>query len=240
VAVLYISPAFNFYSARTAPNEDQRYVLIEGDILARTMVTASPSTVTPTATQNPPRLAGLQSLNTLSLHELATYLETGSPSRAQIISEFQALRDIVLARAIPPLGASGDLQVTLTWSAANDVDLYVTEPNGTQVYYRTLTGPSGSLDHDDQYGTGPENYRVLGEEGSVLEVGTYAVGVNYYRRRTEGSVAATVTVTTGGATQSRTVTLSTDDQGATIVPVFTIEVARAPAGSATPYLIRVR
>ncbi len=230
LGVLYISPAFDAINGG-----DQRYVRLADDILAATLVTISPPTATPTPTQKwPPYILPAQSLY---LHMLSTYLEEGSASRAQIVSAYNDLRTLVQSRAAQGIVACGRLQATLTWNVPNDVDLYVDEPDGTRVSYRNTVGSVGALDRDDQTGTGPENYRVL--EGASLQTGTYRIGVNYYASRTEGSVVATVTVTAEGTTISRSVTLSTPDRGASIVPVFTVEVTAAPAGSASPFTVRI-
>lgn len=230
MGVLYISPAFD-----AVQGTDQRYVRLDFDVLALTTVTISPPTVSPTTTQRwPPYILPAQTFN---LHLLSTYMEAGSPSRAQIVSAYNGLRSLVQSRAAEGIAACGRLQATLTWNVANDVDLYVTEPDGTLVYFRNTSGSVGALDRDDTQGTGPENYRVL--EGATLQTGTYQIGVNYFASRTEGPVQATVTVTAEGTTQSRTVTLSAPDRGATIVPMFTVEVSEAPPGSASPFVIRI-
>ncbi|MDT8442559.1 MAG: hypothetical protein RQ723_13005 [Desulfuromonadales bacterium] len=74
---------------------------------------------------------------------------------------------------------SGPITVTLTWGAQPDVDLHVFEPDGSHVYYASPVGTSGYLDYDDVTSYGPEHYYVVDCED--LAVGTYRVGVNYYR-----------------------------------------------------------
>lgn len=72
------------------------------------------------------------------------------------------------------LGAvqKGDLQVTLTWDTAADVDLYLHEPDGNIISFyneRSLAG-DGFLDVDDVDGYGPENifYAAIIPQGQYL------------------------------------------------------------------------
>ena len=53
---------------------------------------------------------------------------------------------------------SGDVQVSLAWTVAPDVDLYVTDPFGSVLNYQNKVASSGGkLDRDDTDGFGPEN-----------------------------------------------------------------------------------
>jgi hypothetical protein len=74
---------------------------------------------------------------------------------------------------------NGPITVNLIWGAEPDVDLHVFEPDGSHVYYASPVGTSGYLDYDDVTSWGPEHYYVVDCED--LAVGTYRVGVNYYR-----------------------------------------------------------
>jgi hypothetical protein len=84
--------------------------------------------------------------------------------------------------ATPSVG-TGDVQVTLTWHAAApgvDLDLWVTEPNGTQCYYgNTTTSTGGTLDIDNKC----SNY-VDGRPENIFwasaPVGEYKVEVKWY------------------------------------------------------------
>ncbi len=77
---------------------------------------------------------------------------------------------------------TGDVQVTLTWNANADIDLYVEDPSGDEIYYRNPTVSSGGeLDIDNRCSNFimgmPENiYWPLGK----APVGRYKVRVNYY------------------------------------------------------------
>ena len=84
---------------------------------------------------------------------------------------------------------SGGFQATLTWNTgttfgsstgAVDIDLHVTEPNGTEIYYANsvsaVTG--GLLDVDNTYGFGPEN--IYYPNDVTPPDGEYVVSVVYF------------------------------------------------------------
>lgn len=78
---------------------------------------------------------------------------------------------------------TGDVQVTLTWSDRNDLDLHVTEPSGEEIYYgHRSSATGGTLDVDANVGCGSggqvqENiYWPSGQAPS----GQYHVRVVYY------------------------------------------------------------
>lgn len=98
---------------------------------------------------------------------------------------------------------TGDLQVTLTWDTGIpeppdgvkqtpvDLDLWVVEPDGFEVYYGDPTGPTATLDRDNIWGFGPENIFVA--PGMAAD-GTYDVYVDYYSGN-EYPTTATIRVT---------------------------------------------
>jgi hypothetical protein len=57
-------------------------------------------------------------------------------------------------RVMPSQGlGGGDIQATLRWSGASDLDLHVTDPSGEEIYYAHPTSTSGGqLDHDANAG----------------------------------------------------------------------------------------
>lgn len=69
------------------------------------------------------------------------------------------------------------LRVTLAWETdANDVDLHVIDPSGSECYYGHKQNPSGiELYEDITQGLGPEVIR-----GQSVEHGVYHVGVRYF------------------------------------------------------------
>jgi len=51
----------------------------------------------------------------------------------------------------------GALRFTLTWSTIGDLDLHITPPCGTQIYWSNRAACGGALDVDDTTQRGPEN-----------------------------------------------------------------------------------
>jgi hypothetical protein len=91
--------------------------------------------------------------------------------------------------SILPVG-TGDVEVALTMSEATDLDLYVTDPTGTTVYFGNTTGvSSGQLDLDANAGCGSnlgvDNEHVFWERGRAPR-GTYTVRVAHYASCIEG------------------------------------------------------
>jgi hypothetical protein len=80
----------------------------------------------------------------------------------------------------PTLG-TGDVQVTLRWSSAADLDLHVIEPDGTEIYYgdKGPTATGGRLDVDSNVGCEQEASveNVFWPQGQMPE-GPYRVEVN--------------------------------------------------------------
>jgi hypothetical protein len=106
--------------------------------------------------------------------ELASH---SRPSRAQQQPEEDC------TQPEPQLG-TGDIQITLRWDSSADLDLHVTEPNGTEIWYsdKGPTSTGGRLDVDSNVG--------CEEDGSVENVfwpvgqapeGQYHVEVDGYR-----------------------------------------------------------
>ena len=94
------------------------------------------------------------------------------------------IQSLTLLPAPNRLVQDGIITVTLTWGAQPDVDLHVFEPNGTHVYYASRQGAVGVLDMDDVTGFGPEHYTASCtnlESPNGLGIGTYSIGVNYFK-----------------------------------------------------------
>lgn len=154
------------------------------------------------------------------------YLVGGSPSLTKIRNDVRA--EINLLDQPPIISTDGVITVTLTWGNQPDVDLHAFEPNGEHVYYVNPNGQSGELDVDDVSGFGPEHYTVACD---TLEVGTYRVGVNYYRGSSPET--ASVRVEAGNISRNFQKTLSTalgSGGNANPVHVANIVVTRNSAG----------
>ncbi len=88
-----------------------------------------------------------------------------------------------------PTPGTGDVQVTLSWSSRNDLDLHVTDPMGEEIFYRhNASASKGVLDIDSNAGCSSnvsdqpiENiYWPFG----VAPDGTYKITVVYYQNCT--------------------------------------------------------
>jgi hypothetical protein len=83
----------------------------------------------------------------------------------------------------PQLG-TGDIQITLRWESAADLDLHVTEPNGTEIWYsdKGPTSTGGQLDVDSNVGCEEDGSveNVFWPEGEAPQ-GQYLVEVDGYR-----------------------------------------------------------
>ncbi len=123
-----------------------------------------------------------------SLLVLKSYLEGEQPP-AQLPLRV-ALRDVtgrtspVVERniAVTEVG-SGDVQVSVSWDTATDVDLHVVEPAGYELWYGDKSSPMGGvLDLDSNPACaidGVNNENVFWPPG-MAPIGTYVVRVDFY------------------------------------------------------------
>ncbi len=108
---------------------------------------------------------------------------------------------------------TGDVQVTLTWHAYADIDLYVEDPLGETVYYgNDIISSGGQLDRDNTCGDfiegQPENIFWPSE---AAPSGLYKVRVHYFGDcDSTGPVQWTVRTVVGGQVETFTGTLSAE------------------------------
>jgi hypothetical protein len=78
---------------------------------------------------------------------------------------------------------SGDVQVSVAWNSAADVDLHVVDPAGEEIYYGARTSASGGeLDLDSNAACGsdqPRNENTVWPAGEA-PTGTYVVRLDYW------------------------------------------------------------
>jgi hypothetical protein len=78
---------------------------------------------------------------------------------------------------------SGDVQVSVAWNSAADVDLHVVDPTGEEIYYGSRTSASGGeLDLDSNAACGsdqPRNENTVWPAGEA-PAGTYIVRLDYW------------------------------------------------------------
>jgi hypothetical protein len=142
--------------------------------------------------------------------------------------------------ATPSVG-TGDVQVTLTWHSAQavDLDLWVTEPGGTQCYYgNTPTSTGGTLDIDNKCGNyvdgRPENIFWANAPAGDYKVevkwfgncGTGVTSLGYDLRLINGGTARTFTGTITPSPSTVEVTRFTVTAGR---PVRFLPVGEPPA-----------
>ena len=95
---------------------------------------------------------------------------------------------------------TGDVQVTLQWNKAVDLDLYVSDPAGDEVSYQnTSVASGGELDVDARRSCAdtPETVENIIWAGTP-PTGEYSVKVNYYNACDEGPAEYTATLRRGG------------------------------------------
>jgi hypothetical protein len=121
--------------------------------------------------------------------------------------------------ASKPDTGTGDVQVTLEWESDSDLDLHVTEPDGTEIYYLNLgpTSTGGQQDVDSNVNCendgGVENvFWPVGDAPS----GTYTVSVQGFRlTRDDGSDCGggdfTLTITIAGEERVETGTVGEEE-----------------------------
>jgi hypothetical protein len=91
----------------------------------------------------------------------------------------------------------GDVQITLRWESAADLDLYVTEPDGTEISF-VAPGPTatgGTLDLDANVGCVPEgSVENVSWPAGEMPLGGYRIEVHGYEVEACGSGDYTLTV----------------------------------------------
>tara|TARA_R110000868_G_scaffold223053_3_gene474848 strand:+ start:2867 stop:4318 length:1452 start_codon:yes stop_codon:yes gene_type:complete len=104
----------------------------------------------------------------ISENDLESLLE--SLEEKELISDNELLDDLP--------SSAGVLQFGLSWNTpGTDIDLYVTDPLGSTIYFESPNSASGGyLDRDDTDGFGPEN---IYWQNNIPE-GVYRVNVNYF------------------------------------------------------------
>jgi uncharacterized protein YfaP (DUF2135 family) len=101
------------------------------------------------------------------------------------------------------------VQVNITWNSTADVDLYVVDPLGEEIYYGDRGSVSGGiLDIDSNAACGSDGPRaenIFWPFGVVPPRGEYTVRVNYWSACGEPSTDYVVTIRTkGGVPQTFT------------------------------------
>jgi hypothetical protein len=118
-----------------------------------------------------------------------------------------------------PAGGTGNVQVSVSWNTATDVDLHVVDPTGQEIYYgNTQSTNGGSLDVDSNAGCSIDNRNSENIRwGSSAPNGTYTVRVDYWSAcSVTGTTTFTVRINNGGQSispPSGTFTVNDADSG---------------------------
>ncbi|MEB3828128.1 hypothetical protein [Phormidium sp. CCY1219] len=128
----------------------------------------------------------------------------------------------------PTLG-TGDVQVTLRWSTADDLDLAVKDPSGEIVsYQQSEIASGGELDVDSNAGCGQTTTNpvenVFWPTGGA-PTGEYEVQVNLFQRcnNSSGPIEYTVTLLVKGNSETKTGTV--DDNNSTVTIPLSVREA---------------
>ena len=109
---------------------------------------------------------------------------------------------------------TGDVQITLIWNSTNDLDLWVTDPQETLIFYRNPTSASGGrLDVDANAGcrnlTSQPVENIYWPSGGAPR-GSYVVAVNYFQQCNDvAATPFTVRVLVDGRVQTFSGSVST-------------------------------
>lgn len=132
----------------------------------------------------------------VDVSELLTRFAVGTGS--SIGSYDEATVDVITTTG------TGDVQVSVSWNSNADVDLYVIDPSGEEIYYGNPVGENGELDLDSNAACAGDNVR--NENITFAEPaprGTYQFYVDLYDNCSTSSTNWVVTVRRKGqATQT--------------------------------------
>jgi len=193
--------------------------------MARAKVSTPPLVESILARPWPERIVGLVELYKNYRAVLDAAIATHAFVRSYL--DDPATRSLVASNAISaitaalndrPISGQGFFQVSLTWDLPGDIDLHVTEPGGTHVYFGRRTGTSGRLDRDDLVGTGPENYFVCAPE--AVQPGSYKIQVNNYNGTT--GTRADINIRAGSRFGRSGATMDAPNRGLALIDVATI------------------
>ena len=106
---------------------------------------------------------------------------------------------------------TGDVQISVSWNSAADVDLHAIEPNGTEIYYGNLRlSTGGELDLDSNAGCGSDGPRVenIRWPSGRAPLGSYTVRVDHWSNCSASSTSYVVRVINGAASSTFTGTFT--------------------------------
>ncbi len=126
---------------------------------------------------------------------------------------------------------TGEITVSLLWDSTDDVDLHISTPDGSEIYYGNRSAGGGELDIDANAGGNMMDNPVENIFFPTPAAGTYSVWINDYSDRTDGTTSYIVRVTVGG--QSQTFEGTIDGTG-TRIDIITFEYGGSTGDTAGP------
>ncbi len=158
---------------------------------------------------------------------LEIYLNRWLLPAARIKNQINNAMEVLVA---PPAEASpGFFTATLVWDGGGDVDLHVSEPGGSHVYYADPVGESGYLDVDNTVANGPEHY-YASCDSSLLHQGTYKVELANYAGATGRTATIQIAARGGGVLGTKSVTLGVETGDEPAYHLFDVSVGTRPSG----------
>jgi hypothetical protein len=207
-----------------AANTENALSLRVDEAMAHAKVSILPLVESILARSLPERIVALVELYTKYRAVLDAAITTHAFVRSYL--DDPATRSLVASDAIAaitaaindrPISGQGFFQISLTWDLPGDIDLHVTEPDGTHVFFGNRTGTSGQLDRDDLVGTGPENYFVCAPE--AVQPGRYKIQVNNYNGTT--GARTDINIRAGSQFGRFGVTMGASNRGLDLIDVAT-------------------
>lgn len=179
------------------------------------------------------REAGLNGRkDTLGHGFIEIYLNPYLSTFDRVVSHIESAISTVIAPAAQVSG--GFFTTTLTWDGSGDVDLHVTEPDGTHVFFAIKQGVTGYLDADNTSGYGPEHYYASCNV-STLQTGVYEISLANYYAADGRTATVQVSAWSQGALSTKKVVLGAHTFSEPAYNVFNIEVCKNAANN---YVVR--
>lgn len=152
-----------------------------------------------------------------------------NPSHATDARIDQYIREALATLQAPPQ-ATGPafLTATLTWDGAGDVDLHVTEPDGTRVSTYQKRGHAGNLVAENWRALGPERYQI-GCDVARLQEGVYSFSAAHYANAAGRRATLYIGTAADGLRGSQRITLVAPSNGSPRL-MMRVKVTRAANG----------
>ncbi|MBO4242966.1 MAG: zinc-ribbon domain-containing protein [Clostridiales bacterium] len=109
---------------------------------------------------------------------------------------------------------SGEITVSMLWDSEDDLDLHISTPDGSEIYYGNKVAGGGELDIDANTSSNMMDEPVENVYFSDPDSGTYTIWIENYNDRSSGSTNYIVRVTVGD--ESETFSGTIDDSGSEV------------------------